>query len=187
MQVAESKPDRQANPLGPRCTVCDHDDIDAINVELAAGAKSYRSIAQQFGLSPDATYRHQSQHLPRKLTKAQQRIAEQVEDAFVAGLKRTARRCDKGLLHALEALEATGEDSLPPDLIYRMGPAYAAQASRARELIGQATGRLGQAQNAAGGINVNLQIVIPRAIEAGPAQVPAIDVQAIEPGDTPSE
>lgn len=145
---------------------------------------SLRDIATQFNLDHKAIDRHKANHLPSRLTGAVSKRKADSDDAFLEGLLRTARRMDRGVAHAMAAID---DGAVDPELAYRMGPAYAAQASRARELIGQATGRLGQAQNAAGGINVNLQIVIPRAIEAGPAEVPAIDVQAIEPGDTPSE
>jgi len=81
---------------------------------------------------------------------------------------------------ALNALARAGE--IDAATAYRSGPAFLAQQLRAAELLGQASGELGQSAGGAGGINVNLQIVIPRALEqAQPEQLPAIDVQAIGP------
>jgi hypothetical protein len=50
------------------CTVCQHPQLDAINLELVHGA-SVRDVAKQYGPSPAATHRHSVAHIPRTLAR----------------------------------------------------------------------------------------------------------------------
>ena len=56
------------------CTVCGHAEREAIDRALLAG-EPYRGIAQRFAASPDAVFRHRSDHLPAALPQAQE-VAE---------------------------------------------------------------------------------------------------------------
>src|SRR4051794_12665404 len=51
------------------CTICTHERRSEIDRALVAG-KPYRSIARQFAASPDAVFRHRSDHLPAAMVKA---------------------------------------------------------------------------------------------------------------------
>lgn len=53
-----------------KCTICEHEQVEAINQELIRGI-SYRKISQKFSLSYDALYRHR-EHIPAEIAKAQQ-------------------------------------------------------------------------------------------------------------------
>lgn len=59
------------------CTVCTHPERPEIDRALLSG-EPYRNIAQRFGTSPTALYRHK-EHLPNELVKAKE--AEEVADA----------------------------------------------------------------------------------------------------------
>jgi transposase len=69
-----------------RCTVCDHNERRNIDETLVTGA-SYRSVAKRFGLSESAVYRHQTEHPPAHLLKA-----EEVEVAARERASRPSRR-----------------------------------------------------------------------------------------------
>src|SRR5215216_1559443 len=52
-----------------RCTICDHDEGHTINVALVQ-RETYRTIANQYGVSESALKRHAKDHLPELLVKA---------------------------------------------------------------------------------------------------------------------
>lgn len=56
-----------------RCTVCDHDEYHAINVDLL-NRVPYRRIAARYGLSEAAVRRHSQEHIPDLLLKAYEAI-----------------------------------------------------------------------------------------------------------------
>ena len=74
-----------------RCTICAHPDRAAIDQALVAGGAGYRNIAERFGLSTTAVYRHKQAHLPQGLVQAH--AAHEVSQA-------------DGLLAKVQALEA---------------------------------------------------------------------------------
>jgi hypothetical protein len=55
-----------------RCTVCDHPERRAIDKALALGQEAKRTIAHRHGLSHYAVLRHEDEHLPARLAKAQE-------------------------------------------------------------------------------------------------------------------
>ena len=59
--------------MGRRCSVCEHDEHHAINVELLHRVP-YRNIAEQYSLSKPALSRHSGDHLPELLLKAYEAI-----------------------------------------------------------------------------------------------------------------
>ena len=120
-------------------------------------------------------------HIPAKLAKTVERSENKQADEFLDHIRSMMAAGAKGVEVGQKAAALLEND---PATLYRMTPAFMAQGLRAAELLGQATGRL-NAGGAAGAVNVNLQIVIPRAIDALAItpELPAIDVQALEPGD----
>jgi hypothetical protein len=60
------------------CTVCVHGAHQSIDKALVS-ATPYRRIAQQYGVSENALYRHHDEHLPLKLVKAHE--AKEVAEA----------------------------------------------------------------------------------------------------------
>jgi hypothetical protein len=59
--------------VGRRCSVCEHDEHHAINVELLHRVP-YRNIAEQYGLSKPALSRHSGDHIPELLLKTYETI-----------------------------------------------------------------------------------------------------------------
>ncbi len=53
------------------CTVCNHSQLEAIDLALVAG-EPYRSVAKHFEASPPSVYRHQQEHLPNTLLKSKE-------------------------------------------------------------------------------------------------------------------
>jgi len=51
------------------CTICMHPDREAIDAALVAG-EPYRGIAQRYAASPDAVFRHRSDHVTATLVRA---------------------------------------------------------------------------------------------------------------------
>jgi hypothetical protein len=52
----------------PKCTICTHEEREAIDHDLVAG-KSYRSVALRFGVSTSAACRHRRDHIPADLAR----------------------------------------------------------------------------------------------------------------------
>ena len=57
--------------MGRHCSVCEHDNREAIDSSLIQG-EPLRSIAGRHGLSSTALHRHKRTHLPEALIKAQE-------------------------------------------------------------------------------------------------------------------
>jgi hypothetical protein len=57
-----------------RCTVCDHDEHHAINVDLVDRRVSYRTIADRYSLSETALKRYSKEHIPELLLQAYEAI-----------------------------------------------------------------------------------------------------------------
>jgi len=61
------------------CTICRHPDRPAIDRALVAG-ESFRNVAERFGTSATAAFRHKGDHLPAAMVKAHE--AEDVGHAI---------------------------------------------------------------------------------------------------------
>lgn len=57
--------------MGRRCSVCTHIDRKSIDSALVADNGSFRSIAKQHGLKPNAIMRHRDAHLGPRLARTQ--------------------------------------------------------------------------------------------------------------------
>lgn len=84
------------------CTICAHPDVQKINEGLLSGA-SYRSIAEQFGVSASAVFRHKESHIPEVLLRAGD--IQEVVDAnnSVATLERVQTKAFELLDMAIDA------------------------------------------------------------------------------------
>lgn len=161
------------------CSVCSHPERNAIDALTTLGLQSKRAIANQYGLTHTSIMRHAS-HIGRRVEKAVARREEKAGDDFLDGLHKSIKRMDRGVRHGLLALD---EGLIEPELAYRLAPSFMAQALKARELLGNATGRLNQVTGA-GAVNIALQLVIPRDLSPTTAsELPvAIEVQALPGG-----
>jgi hypothetical protein len=68
------------------CTVCAHPDREAIDRALVA-CEPFRNIAERFGTSATALFRHKAEHLPAALAKAQEAAEVASADDLVAQLR----------------------------------------------------------------------------------------------------
>jgi len=88
-----------------RCTVCAHDDLEAINGALVSG-EPYRSVANRYeSLSQAAVQRHEENHLPATLTK----VKEANEVAHADALLDQVRNLQARTLAILEAAEGSNQ------------------------------------------------------------------------------
>ena len=88
-----------------RCTVCAHEEAEAIDKALVGG-EPYRSVANRYeSLSQAAVQRHQENHLPATLAKA--REAEEV--AHADNLLEQVRGLQGRALAILDKAEEAGE------------------------------------------------------------------------------
>ncbi len=87
-----------------RCTVCAHPGREAIDRTLVAG-EPFRNIAERFSVSVAALHRHKADHLPTKLTKAQ----EAQEAAQADDLLRQVRALQEKTLSILLQAEGAGD------------------------------------------------------------------------------
>lgn len=105
------------------CTVCTHPDRPAIEAALAAGA-SFRSVAEQHGLSPTSLHRHQHEHVttpgppsPPPTPAATLAALQAERDGLTTDLRRALAAGDAAAVRRLRTREATiGDDLLLAEL-----------------------------------------------------------------------
>lgn len=68
------------------CTVCSHSEREAIDASLVQG-EAFRNIAQRFGTSATALFRHKNDCLPASLVKAREAQEVAAADNVLAQLK----------------------------------------------------------------------------------------------------
>jgi len=76
------------------CTVCGHAEREAIDRALLAG-EAFRNIAERFGTSPTAVFRHKADHVPAALAQASEAAEVARADGLLdqlAELRADARR-----------------------------------------------------------------------------------------------
>ncbi len=66
-----------------KCTICHHDDREAIDAALVT-REPFRHIAAQHGVSTSALVRHSDDHIPAELTKAQEAADAARADSLLA-------------------------------------------------------------------------------------------------------
>jgi hypothetical protein len=72
------------------CTVCKHENLEAVNQALLNGV-SLRDIAGQFGLSRSALQRHKDEHIPAAMARAKEASDIAQADGLVAELRNIQR------------------------------------------------------------------------------------------------
>jgi len=129
--------------LPRRCTVCDHPQREEIDMQLVREV-SYRTIADQFGLSKTALIRHKESHIPDALIKAQGAGEVAQGDNLLAQVKALQSEA-QGILG-----EARAAGDLKTALI------GIGKAKECLELLFKVEGRLQDQQSVQ--VNVNLDI-----------------------------
>ena len=89
--------------MPPTCTCCSHPDRIALDKALAAG-ESLRIIAQRYGTSATALFRHK-RHAGQAIVKAAERRGEKIGDSVLDAL----HRCQGKAWALLEKMEAEGD------------------------------------------------------------------------------
>lgn len=90
--------------MARKCTVCTHPDRAVIEDALLAGVP-YRNIAERFGVSIAALSRHQADHVPAHLVKAQEAAEVAQADTLLAQVRDLQARA----LSILDKAEAAGD------------------------------------------------------------------------------
>ena len=91
--------------MPPRCSICDHAEVAAIDRALV-GSATLRDIAEKFGVSRDAVHRHRANgHVSKALAKA----AEAADVARGDELLTRVRDLEDRALHILDRAERAGE------------------------------------------------------------------------------
>ncbi len=113
------------------CTVCTHPAREEIDKALLDGGP-YRGVAERYGASASAVYRHKQDHLPKALVQAVE--AQVVEHG--ANLLDQLQDLQQRALRILDQAEAAGD--------LRTALAAVREARGCVELLGKATGQLAE-------------------------------------------
>jgi hypothetical protein len=95
------------------CPICDHEDLDEINAELASNER-IRTIAERWSVRKTALMRHRNEHLPfsaieAKEAEAEAEAEEAEQDAPAEDLLDQVRDLQESALAILEEAEETEE------------------------------------------------------------------------------
>ena len=93
------------------CPICDHEDLDEINVALASNER-IRTIAERWSVRKTALMRHRNEHLPFSAIEAKEAEAEAEEaeeDAPAEDLLDQVRDLKERALASLEEAEEAEE------------------------------------------------------------------------------
>ena len=89
------------------CTICTHPEVHAMDGALVAG-QSFRNIAEQYGKSATALFRHKSDHLPAVLVTGQ----AVREEAHALDVVKQLRDINAATLAILEDARDTHQSAL---------------------------------------------------------------------------
>src|SRR5215212_4933860 len=96
-----------------RCPICDHEDLDEINADLASNER-IRTIAERWSVRKTALMRHRNEHLPFSAIEAKEAEAEAEaeaeeaeQDAPAEDLLDQVRDLQESALAILEEAEET--------------------------------------------------------------------------------
>jgi hypothetical protein len=173
-----------------KCTICAHDQREAIDQAIVAGAP-LRRIAADHSLSESAMHRHAKKHLPAKMSKAAavQEVAE--ADDLVATVRTQQKRVDALFGAAVEILKSARDEKDHGRVLQAINTAVRAQreASRKTELLARLAGEL------QGGTTVQVAVLtqspewhalrarLLAALEDHPAARLAVSQALLEAGD----
>src|SRR5437762_13598456 len=82
--------------VGLRCTICNHPARPQIDLAIATGL-SKRAVAERFGLSRDAVWRHAQAHLTAEMRAALATRLFAARGRYAAHPARGRGRCDGGV------------------------------------------------------------------------------------------
>ena len=111
------------------CTICTHPEVHAIDGALVAG-QSFRNIAEQYGKSATALFRHKSDHLPAVLVTGQ----AVREEAHALDVVKQLRDINAATLAILEDARDTHQSALALKAVDRVQKQIALQAKLLGEL-----------------------------------------------------
>lgn len=138
-----------------RCSICDH--TERVEIDLAlVGGEPYRSIAKRYEASESAMYRHKAEHLPEKLSRAQDAAEVAEADDLLGKVKELQGRTES----ILEAAERHGE--------LRTALAAIREARGNLELLGKLAGELDERPQVNVLIDARVQQTILQALEPHP-------------------
>ena len=111
------------------CTICTHLEVHAIDGALVAG-QSFRNIAEQYGKSATALFRHKSDHLPAVLVTGQ----AVREEAHALDVVKQLRDINAATLAILEDARDTHQSALALKAVDRVQKQIELQAKLLGEL-----------------------------------------------------
>ena len=111
------------------CTICTHPEVHAIDGALVAG-QSFRNIAEQYGTSATALFRHKSDHLPAVIVKGQ----AVREEAHALDVVKQLRDINAATLAILEDARDTHQSALALKAVDRVQKQIELQAKLLGEL-----------------------------------------------------
>ena len=111
------------------CTICTHPEVHAIDGALVAG-QSFRNIAEQYGKSATALFRHKSDHLPAVLVTGQ----AVREEAHALDVVKQLRDINAATLAILEDARDTHQSALALKAVDRVQKQIELQAKLLGEL-----------------------------------------------------
>jgi len=111
------------------CTICTHPEVHAIDGVLVAG-QSFRNIAERYGTSATALFRHKSDHLPAVLVTGQ----EAREEAHALDVVKQLRDINAATLAILEDARDTHQSALALKAVDRVQKQIELQAKLLGEL-----------------------------------------------------
>ena len=111
------------------CTICTHPEVHAMDGALVAG-QSFRNIAEQYGKSATALFRHKSDHLPAVLVTGQ----AVREEAHALDVVKQLRDINAATLAILEDARDTHQSALALKAVDRVQKQIELQAKLLGEL-----------------------------------------------------
>jgi hypothetical protein len=73
--------------MAPKCTICHHPEVDAINQDILSGTP-IRHMVERYGVSMGSLQRHKN-HIPEALTRAKEAEVVCTADALLTDLQQT--------------------------------------------------------------------------------------------------
>ena len=86
----------------PKCTVCQHPNLHAIDQAILARKGTFEALSRQFGPSKSALWRHEK-HLQEKISQAQRRLDDNLRLGLVFKLNHILDRIDQASAQAQAA------------------------------------------------------------------------------------
>lgn len=79
--------------MGKRCTVCTHEQTEAISMDILSGHMTLREIAEKYGLALTSIHRHK-QHIPAQLSISHEAQKVARADGVMARIMELDQRAD---------------------------------------------------------------------------------------------